>query len=284
MGGFRPGNGLRRKRACDLARTWHRIHLCRYRPAGNDLLIGSEAPQAAITITRWPDFLRQFATAPPLYRECTEDAYAMPRGAAVAGGADTVRSKMQKASPNARRGLIAFVRQQAMQTLGVTDEINVGRPPRELGLDSFMSVTLVNRLKTALGIRISAVKLIQGPSIEQIVHDICRAWATRKSSLRGSRCRAQGTRRAAGSSSPMRNRSRARGCSAFPSLAAARPSITTGPRRLTLPSRSSRSSPRSAGRIEESRSISGNSPPRWSGKCAFCSIDPSLSSGIVSEA
>ena len=80
---------------------------------------------------------------------------------------------MQEASPSARRELlIAFVRQQAMQTLGTTDEINVGRPLRELGLDSLMSVTLVNRLETALGIRISAVKLIQGPSIAQIVDDI----------------------------------------------------------------------------------------------------------------
>ena len=138
-----------------------------------DLLIGSEASQAAITITRWSDFLRQFATAPPLYRELHKDAGAVLRGAAVAGGQASVRGKMQDASPNARRELlIAFVRQQAVQTLGVTDEINVSRPLRELGLDSLMSVTLVNRLETALGIRISAVKLIQGPSIAQIVDDI----------------------------------------------------------------------------------------------------------------
>jgi acyl transferase domain-containing protein/surfactin synthase thioesterase subunit/acyl carrier protein len=138
-----------------------------------DLLIGSEASQAAITITRWPDFLRQFATAPPLYRELHKDTGVMLRGAAVAGGDASVRSKMQEASPSARRELlIAFVRQQAMQTLGMTDEINVGRPLRELGLDSLMSVTLVNRLEAALGIRISAVKLIQGPSVAQIVDDI----------------------------------------------------------------------------------------------------------------
>ena len=40
-----------------------------------------------------------------------------------------------------------------------------------------MSVTLVNRLEAALGIRISAVKLIQGPSIEQLVDDLLTEFA-----------------------------------------------------------------------------------------------------------
>src|SRR5262249_60837229 len=64
------------------------------------------------------------------------------------------------------------VRQQAMQTLGITETIDAARPLREFGLDSLMSVTLVNRLEVALGIKVSTVKLIQGPSIEQLVDDI----------------------------------------------------------------------------------------------------------------
>ena len=35
-----------------------------------------------------------------------------------------------------------------------------------------MAVTLVNRLELALGVRISAVKLIQGPSIARLVEEI----------------------------------------------------------------------------------------------------------------
>src|SRR5260370_42136255 len=35
-----------------------------------------------------------------------------------------------------------------------------------------MSVTLVNRLEAVLGIKVSTVKLIQGPSVEQLVDDI----------------------------------------------------------------------------------------------------------------
>ena len=50
--------------------------------------------------------------------------------------------------------------------------IDAARPLREFGLDSLMSVTLVNRLESALGIKISTVKLIQGPSVEQLVDEI----------------------------------------------------------------------------------------------------------------
>jgi epothilone polyketide synthase C len=138
-----------------------------------DLLVGSDAAHAAITITKWPIFLQQFASPPPLYRELQKEAGAVTVHPGVSANAANLKTKMKEAAPAARRDLLtAFVRQQAMQTLGLKEEIDAGRPLRELGLDSLMSVTLVNRLETALGIRISAVKLIQGPSVAQIVDDV----------------------------------------------------------------------------------------------------------------
>jgi acyl transferase domain-containing protein/surfactin synthase thioesterase subunit len=84
-----------------------------------------------------------------------------------------IRSQLKEASGAKRRELlIGFVRQEAMKTLGITESIDAARPLRELGLDSLMSVTLVNRLEATLGIKISTVKLIQGPSIGQLVDDI----------------------------------------------------------------------------------------------------------------
>jgi acyl transferase domain-containing protein/surfactin synthase thioesterase subunit len=138
-----------------------------------DQLVGSDAVHAAITITKWPIFLQQFASPPPLYRELQKEAGAVTVQAGVSANAANLKTKMKEAAPAARRDLLtAFVRQQAMQTLGLKEEIDAGRPLRELGLDSLMSVTLVNRLETALGIRISAVKLIQGPNVAQIVDDV----------------------------------------------------------------------------------------------------------------
>ncbi len=90
-------------------------------------------------------------------------------------GADAAAIKSQiRDAPVAKRRelLVEFVRQQAMNTLGIGETIDVARPLREFGLDSLMSVTLVNRLETALGIKVSTVKLIQGPSVERLVDEI----------------------------------------------------------------------------------------------------------------
>jgi epothilone polyketide synthase C len=59
-----------------------------------------------------------------------------------------------------------------MKTLGTTETIDAARPLRELGLDSLMSVTLANRLEAALGIEVSTVTLIQGPSIDELVDEL----------------------------------------------------------------------------------------------------------------
>jgi acyl transferase domain-containing protein/surfactin synthase thioesterase subunit len=90
-------------------------------------------------------------------------------------GADAaaIRSQLREALGAKRRELlVGFVRQQAMNTLSITETIDADRPLREFGLDSLMSVTLVNRLEAALGIKVPTVKLIQGPSIEQLVDGI----------------------------------------------------------------------------------------------------------------
>jgi acyl transferase domain-containing protein/surfactin synthase thioesterase subunit/acyl carrier protein len=146
-----------------------------------DLLAGSGIGHAAITLTQWPVFFQQFTRVPALYKELQKEA---PAGAATAdpiADAASLKNRLQDASSSERRELlIAFVRTQAMKTLGMTDVIEADRPLRELGLDSLMSVTLVNRLESALGLRISAVKLVQGPSIAQIVDDVLPQLNVRK--------------------------------------------------------------------------------------------------------
>ena len=90
-------------------------------------------------------------------------------------GADAASNRGQlKEAAGARRRelLVGFVRQEAMKTLGITATIDAARPLRELGLNSLVSVTLANRLEATIGIKVSTVKLIQGPSIEQLVDDL----------------------------------------------------------------------------------------------------------------
>jgi acyl transferase domain-containing protein/surfactin synthase thioesterase subunit/acyl carrier protein len=138
-----------------------------------DLVVGSSVNHAAITITQWPIFFQQFTKVPSLYGQLQKECAAT--GSMGSTAKDEVLSKDRlKGVPSSERRelLIAFVRQQAMKILGITDSIDVGRPLREFGLDSLMSVTLVNRLEAVLGIRISTVKLIKGPSVAQVVDDI----------------------------------------------------------------------------------------------------------------
>ena len=98
-----------------------------------------------------------------------------PAAASPKRGADApaIRSQLRETPGATRRQLLVeFVRLEAMRVLGITETIDAARPLRELGLDSLMSVTLVNRLEAALGIKVLIVKLIQGPSIEQLVDGI----------------------------------------------------------------------------------------------------------------
>jgi acyl transferase domain-containing protein/surfactin synthase thioesterase subunit/acyl carrier protein len=137
-----------------------------------DALIGSDVTHGAITLTHWPTFIGQFATVPPLYRDLQEQAAGAAAGTPAESHAD-LRAKLARASADERREhLIAFVGRQAAKTLGMSDPIPAARPLRELGLDSLMSVTLVNRLEAALGIRISAAKLIRGPSVRELADDL----------------------------------------------------------------------------------------------------------------
>jgi acyl transferase domain-containing protein/surfactin synthase thioesterase subunit len=104
---------------------------------------------------------KQTAGADPASRSAGPDAAVVMRG-----------QLKEAAGARRRELLVGFVRQEAMKTLGITATIDAARPLRELGLNSLMSVTLVNRLEAALGIKVSTVKLIQGPSVEQLVDDI----------------------------------------------------------------------------------------------------------------
>jgi acyl transferase domain-containing protein/surfactin synthase thioesterase subunit len=95
------------------------------------------------------------------------------RSAGRGAQAASIRSQLKAAPREKRRKLlVGLVRQQAMKTLGITETIDAARPLREFGLDSLMSVTLANRLEAAIGIKVSTVKLIQGPSIEELVDDL----------------------------------------------------------------------------------------------------------------
>ncbi len=133
----------------------------RFAAAIEGLSLKSLPPEALRLTSGTGDSPKQTAGADPASRSAGPDV------------AVVMRSQLKEAAGVRRRELLVeFVRQEAMKTLGITATIDAARPLRELGLNSLMSVTLVNRLETALGIKVSTVKLLQGPSVEQLVDDI----------------------------------------------------------------------------------------------------------------
>ena len=143
-----------------------------------DAAVGSELSHAVVTVTKWPVFLQQFAKAPSLYNELHKEAAPDIPAAGLSLDRTTLRLRLKEASPAQRRDMLtAFVLEQAMKTLGITSPIDTGRPLAEFGLDSLMSVTLLNRLEVPLGVKVSAAKLIQGPSVQQLADDLSAEWA-----------------------------------------------------------------------------------------------------------
>ena len=117
---------------------------------------------------------------PSLYNELRKEVSPDIRAPGLGADPATLRARLKEAPDAQRREiLIAFVLQQAMKVLGLTEPIDTARPLREFGLDSLMSVTLVNRLEVALGVKVSTTRLIQGPSIERLVDDLSAEWGQR---------------------------------------------------------------------------------------------------------
>jgi acyl transferase domain-containing protein/surfactin synthase thioesterase subunit/acyl carrier protein len=143
-----------------------------------DAVVGSDFLHAVVTITQWPVFLDQFATAPSFYSELRKEGASDAPAARPGADRAALRLKLKDATPAERRNmLVDFVLEQAMKTLGLASRIDPERPLREFGLDSLMSVTLLNRLEVTLGVKVSAAKLIQGPSVRQLADDLSLEWA-----------------------------------------------------------------------------------------------------------
>src|SRR5262249_38223915 len=90
----------------------------------------------------------------------------------AAGDGDALDRLREAPGERHRDLLLEFVRAQLMDELGFSEEIDVHQPLNELGLDSLMSVNVANRLEVGLGIAVPVSKLIQGPSVAELVDQL----------------------------------------------------------------------------------------------------------------
>lgn len=137
------------------------------------LIVEAGFNHAAVLSADWTTIVGQFQPVPRFFDAMLGEV--KTDGAAASGGlsVEALQAQLKSSDPRDRRfAIVTYVAQQAQATLGVTRAIDPGQPLRELGLDSLMAVTLINRIEMALGVRVPAVKLIQGPSIDQLVDEV----------------------------------------------------------------------------------------------------------------
>jgi acyl carrier protein len=128
---------------------------------------------AAATITDWREFLQQLPTPVPLYEDLAKGIGPGRKKRGIARDPRTIRDLIDAAHAADRRKLIVeFVRQEVADLLGLGASVDPDRPLSELGLDSLMSVSLVNRLEPALGVPVPMAKLLKGPSVKELVDSI----------------------------------------------------------------------------------------------------------------
>lgn len=131
-----------------------------------------DAARVAVTDTDWPVFLGQLPAPSPFYGALRPE---VPTAAPVgpAGDVGDVRARLSEAPAVERRGIVVeCVRRHVMRELGFEEAIDTRQPLNELGLDSLMSVNVANRLEAALGVPVPVVKLIRGPTVEQLADNL----------------------------------------------------------------------------------------------------------------
>ena len=136
-------------------------------------ILRRDVGHAAVTITDWREFLQQFPTPVPFYEELAKTVGSWRTGRGTGRDPRATRALIDSAQGGKRRKLIVeSVGQEVADLLGLGASVDLDRPLSELGLDSLMSVSLVNRLEPALGVLVPMAKLLKGPSVEELVDSI----------------------------------------------------------------------------------------------------------------
>jgi acyl transferase domain-containing protein/NADPH:quinone reductase-like Zn-dependent oxidoreductase/thioesterase domain-containing protein/acyl carrier protein len=101
---------------------------------------------------------------------------AMARERDAVGGHGSVSARLRAAGAEERTGLVEdFIVAQVAGVFGMADgKLDRTAPLTSLGLDSLMTVELINRVDTELGLRIPMGDLLRGPSIKELAQIMLR--------------------------------------------------------------------------------------------------------------
>jgi acyl transferase domain-containing protein/NAD(P)-dependent dehydrogenase (short-subunit alcohol dehydrogenase family) len=139
-----------------------------------DYVLRHGLEHAGVTLTDWPAWMQQFKLgAPALYSSLGKGGARQRRAPRASEDPRVHLQRIQMTPVGERRGvIIEIVRKQVTDMLGADELVNTQAPLVEFGLDSLVSVNLVNRLEPTLGVPVPLAKLLQGASVESLVDDL----------------------------------------------------------------------------------------------------------------
>jgi natural product biosynthesis luciferase-like monooxygenase protein len=139
-----------------------------------DLLLGSDRPHVAVAAIDWPQVLR---VAPTLRRSpLLQELIARHPEWATDVRSSIIRDELLGLPAAAREArLSAYVLDKVADVLQIPPpRLDLDRPLSDVGLDSLMAIELKNRLEGELGVHVSMVTFLEGPSIRQLAAEVTR--------------------------------------------------------------------------------------------------------------
>lgn len=120
-----------------------------------------------VTHTDWSRFVGQFARPPKLYEKLAAGQSGSNRQLLedLASTLDKVRSAT---APEQSKIVAAAIAQICTVNLELSETPDPDLSLREVGLDSLMSITVINDIENVLGVRLPARQLLKGPSINEL--------------------------------------------------------------------------------------------------------------------
>ncbi|MBZ4420285.1 type I polyketide synthase [Myxococcus sp. RHSTA-1-4] len=165
-----PGKQLARSETSNGVQAIQRAHATE----AMDYVLRHGLEHAGVSLTDWSAWMQQFKMgAPALYSALSKGGARKRRTQRAGEDPRILLQRIQMAPEGERRGVIVeVVRKQVTDVLGSDELIDAQAPLVSFGLDSLVSVNLVNRLEPALGVSVPLAKLLQGASVESLVDDL----------------------------------------------------------------------------------------------------------------
>jgi acyl carrier protein len=135
-------------------------------------ILATSAVQVTAMAADWSQLHSRFPL--PLLQELAAGSNGKAASTGHDNAAAVLRTQLRGLAPSERQAMLAGLLQaQLAQVLRMPGQkVDPHQPLAELGIDSLMTVELVNRIETALGLTVPVTVLLQGPTLARLAEHL----------------------------------------------------------------------------------------------------------------